>query len=135
MGMMSHGDGLRRAGTKGYMAPEVDAAGKLSTGGGEVEDIVPYGIAADVFSFGCVCAYVFGRQSPNDTEDAVVKCKAASETPLHELSIIALQSLQIDPKQRPAFKDIVSRLASEPDAVSTCEPTTTNSQSNPAPTS
>merc|ERR1719410_2295067 len=122
--MMSSGDVLRRAGTKGYMAPEVDAVGKLSSSGCEVEDIVPYGLAADVFSYGCVCSYVFSRQSPNDAEEAIGMSKAALETPLHELAAIALLCLQIDPSQRPTFKEIVSRLASEPDGVSTCEPTT-----------
>lgn len=103
-----------RAGTRGYMAPEV-------------ADSQLYDIAADVYSFGCVCLYVLSGHHPHATSShaRLETCRSyfGRDDPMVLVARAATQCLTDDPQSRPSFQEVCTELQRTDKTSSTCTST------------
>jgi len=87
--LMQAGDLKSMAGTRRYMAPEVSQRKAYNT-------------PADVFSFGCICAYVMTGKPP-DPASVMTMCQEKISNMPSALTEVAVNCLQEDPEQRLDF--------------------------------
>jgi len=102
-GLSIIGEAIGKAGTRGYMAPEVLRYGSK------------YGCEADVYSYGCICLYVLTKKNfdGGDKQQLLLSLVPDLARGMRKVAQMGVECLNQDPLQRPIFEDMSQMFQSQ----------------------